>query len=61
MASSAEEAELGTLFMNVKERRTIWLTLEELGHPQPPIPIHCDNATAAGIANGTIKNNAPAP
>ena len=55
MASSAAEAELGALFMNVKEGRTIMLTLAELGHPQTLTPIHCDNATATGIANGTIK------
>ncbi len=26
-----------------------------MGHPQPPIPINCDNSTAVGIANNTIK------
>ena len=31
------------------------LTLRELGHPQPPSPINCEDATATGIANGTIK------
>jgi len=31
------------------------LTLKELGHPHQPIPIHCDNATAVGISNGTVK------
>jgi hypothetical protein len=31
------------------------LTLEELGHPQPKTPIHCNNATAVGIANNTVK------
>jgi hypothetical protein len=30
-------------------------TLEDLGHPQPKIPVHCDNATAVGIASKTIK------
>ena len=55
MASSATEEELGALFMNVKEGRNIRLALIELGHSQPPNPIHCDNATAAGITNGTIK------
>ena len=54
MASSEAEAELGTLFINVKEVRTIRLTLAELGHPQPPTTIHSDNAKAAGIVNGTI-------
>jgi hypothetical protein len=55
VASSAAEAELGALFMCAKEGRIFRLTLAELGHPQPPTPIHCDNATAAGIANGTVK------
>jgi hypothetical protein len=26
-----------------------------MGHPQPPTPIHCDNSTAVGIANNTVK------
>ena len=26
-----------------------------MGHPQPNTPIHCNNATAVGIANNTIK------
>ena len=41
--------------MNVKEGLTISLILAELGHQQTTTPIHCDNDTAAGIANGTIK------
>jgi hypothetical protein len=31
------------------------LTLEDLGHKQPKIPVHRDNATAVGIASNTIK------
>jgi hypothetical protein len=30
-------------------------TLHDLGHPQPKILVHCDNATAVGITNNTIK------
>jgi hypothetical protein len=26
-----------------------------MGHVQPKTPVHCDNATAVGIANGTVK------
>jgi hypothetical protein len=26
-----------------------------MGHPQPKTPVHCDNATAVGIGNNTIK------
>ena len=29
--------------------------LEELGHEQLATPIHCDNATAVGIVNSTVK------
>eukprot|EP00956_Cyclotella_meneghiniana_P006754 scaffold9008_cov56-Cyclotella_meneghiniana.AAC.7 len=32
------------------------LILEELGHKNPATPIYCDNATATGIANVTVKN-----
>ena len=55
VAASAAEAELGALFMNVKQGRIMRLTLEEMGHPQPPTPINVDNSTAVGIVNGTVK------
>ena len=29
--------------------------VEELGHKQPPTPIHCDNVTVVGIANDSVK------
>ncbi len=32
-----------------------WMTLEELGHPQPKTMVHCNNATTIGIANNTVK------
>jgi hypothetical protein len=51
----AAEAELGALFLNCKEGMIFCLTLEELGHPQPKTPIHCNNATAVGIRNNSIK------
>jgi hypothetical protein len=55
IAASAAEAELGSLFLNIQEVKIIHLILEEMGHPQPPTPIHCDNSTAVGIANNTVK------
>ena len=58
VVASAAEAELGALFLNCKEGRILRLILQELGHDQPPTPVHCDNATASGIANDTVKNNA---
>ena len=57
VASSAAEAELGALFLNIKEGRIMRLTLTEMRHPQPPTPIHCDNTTAVGIANETVKKH----
>ena len=29
--------------------------LSDMGHPQPPIPIQCDNKCAVGITTDTIK------
>ena len=55
VVASAAEAELGALFHNCKEGTIIRLILQELGHIQPPTPVHCDNSTAVGIANGTVK------
>ena len=55
VAALAAEAELGALFLNAQEAKVIRLTLHELGHPQPPIPIHVDNTTAVGIVNNNIK------
>jgi hypothetical protein len=53
--SSAAEAELGGLFLNVKTACSLRITLAEMGHPQPPTPVQTDNSTAAGIANDTVK------
>eukprot|EP00984_Skeletonema_dohrnii_P002769 scaffold955_cov79-Skeletonema_dohrnii-CCMP3373.AAC.11 len=53
--ASAAEAELGALFLNCREGKVIRLMLEELGHKQPPTQVHCDNQTATGIANNTVK------
>jgi hypothetical protein len=55
VVASAAEAELVALFLNCKQTAIFRVTLEEMGHPQPPIPVNCDNSTAVGIANNTIK------
>jgi hypothetical protein len=55
VVASAADTELGSLFLNCKEGKILRLVLQELGHHQQPTPIHCDNATAAGIANDTVK------
>jgi hypothetical protein len=53
--SSAAEAELGGLFYNCKEAAALRTTLADMGYPQPATPIQTDNACAAGIVNGTVK------
>eukprot|EP00804_Cyclotella_cryptica_P019753 CCRYP_009658-RA/>CCRYP_009658-RA protein AED:0.44 eAED:0.44 QI:0/0/0/1/0/0/2/0/258 len=55
VVASAAEAELGALFLNCKEGKILRLVLQELRHNQPPTSTHCDNETATGIANNTVK------
>ena len=55
VVASAAEAELGALFYNCQDATIMRLSLAELGHPQPPSPVHCDNSTAVSIANDTVK------
>ena len=55
VAASVVKAELGALFLNAMEVKILRITLEELGYPQPPTPIHCDNTTSVGIVNSSIK------
>jgi hypothetical protein len=55
VAASAAEAELGALFLNAQEAKVPHLTLNKLGHPQPPTSIHIDITTTVGIVNNTIK------
>jgi hypothetical protein len=57
VAASAAEAKLGALFLNAQEAKVFRLILAELGHPQPPTPIHIDNTTTVGIVNNTIKRH----
>ena len=51
----AAEAKLSALFYSIQEGTILQLALEELGYPQPPTPVHCNNITAVGIANNTVK------
>ena len=55
VVASTAEAELGALFLNCKQATLFRVTLEEMGHPPPPTHVHCDNSTAVGIANNTVK------
>jgi hypothetical protein len=53
--SSTAEAELVALFYIAQDACSIRVTLEQLGHPQPPSAIQTDNECAKGIANDTVK------
>jgi hypothetical protein len=55
VAASAEEAELGALFLNAQEAKVLQLILTELSHLQPTTPIHIDSITTVEIVNNTIK------
>jgi hypothetical protein len=55
VVASAAEAEIGALFLNVKEGVNIRNILWEMGHPQHVTPMQTDNTTAHGILRGTFK------
>ena len=56
--SSATKAKLAALFYNCKNAIPLHLTLEELGHHQPPTTIVTDNETAHGLLHKTMVPNA---
>jgi hypothetical protein len=56
--SSATEAELAPLFINAKTAVSMRCTLKELGHPQPPTPMHTDNKTANDLLTNKIMPKA---
>jgi len=55
IVASATEVELGALFLNAQTICPICTALEELGHPQPAMPLQTNNNTASGIINDTVK------
>ncbi len=55
VATSAAEAELGALFLNMQEAKVLHLILAELGYPKLPTPMHIENTTTVGIVNNKIK------
>ena len=55
VVASAAEAELGALYHNCQKGIVYRDILKDMGHPQPHTPVHCDNATAVGIANNSVK------
>ena len=54
VVSSAAEAGVNAAYINVREAPHMRITLQEMGHPQPPTPI-LDNTTALGYINKNIK------
>jgi hypothetical protein len=55
VVASAAESEVGVCFHNAQSGAPLRVTLTELGHIQPPMPLRTDNYTAFGILNETIK------
>ena len=47
--TSAAEAEMGALYINTREAIPMRITLEEMGHRQPPTPMQTDNTTALAV------------
>ena len=57
VAASADEAELRSLFLNTQETVKLRISLQELGHTQPPTRIHTENTAATGIIHKKIKQH----
>ena len=53
--SSAAEAELGALYINVREAVPVHQLLTEMGHIQQLTHIQPDNSTACGVVNSNIQ------
>ncbi len=55
VVASTAKAELGALFHNCQTGIIFCSILGDMGHVQPKTPVHCNNVTAVGIANSTVK------
>jgi hypothetical protein len=55
IVASAAESKVGACFQNAQSGAPLRVTLTELGHLQPTIPLRTDNSTEFGILNETIK------
>jgi hypothetical protein len=55
VVASAAEAEYAALFIVGQTAEGLRNTLEDMGYPQGPTRIICDNKCAVGIANDTVK------
>jgi hypothetical protein len=52
--ASAAEAELASVYANAQLAVPERLTLKNIGYPQPPTPIFCDNECAIGLSTQTV-------
>ena len=55
VVASAAEAEYAALFMAARDAVDIRNILSDLGYPQPPTSLLCDNACDVGLATNTIR------
>ena len=55
VVASATKAQLGALFCNCQTGIISQSILKDIGHVQTKTPVHCNNVTAVGIANSTVK------
>jgi hypothetical protein len=54
IVASAGEAEYAALFAGAQHAASLRTILADLGHPQPPNTLMCDNACAIGIATAML-------
>ncbi len=52
--SSASKADLGILYVNVREAIYIQKILEAMGQPQPKMPLQTENSTAEEVVNKNV-------
>ena len=55
VAFLSAEANLDALYVSKQQSKTMRLTLQNLGHKQPPFPTHINNTTVVSIVNNDIK------
>ncbi len=55
VCSSVQEAEYAGTFAVAKNGAGERQVLDDLGYPQPPTVIHCDNEVAVGLAQKSVK------
>ncbi len=58
---SVSEAETAALFYNSKYATPLRVTLEEMGHPQPPTPVTTYNLAAQGLITKSMVPKAAKP